>query len=519
MSAPTSPSPATAPLLDLDDIQGIVLRGNAYHYARYCFFEITDAKEGREFVSRVSQLVTNSRLGPDGRKQPRAMTIAFTWQGLRALGVPARSLDSFPLDFKQGMAARADILRDFGEDAPANWEPLWRSGRVHVMVAVYSHAERPGEMGEKVDMTVQVRADKAELKREFDLLMSCDPGPGVTLLDPVQDAGMLVLDGRFVNKEHFGYSDGYSQPDIEGSGAPLIRGGGKWDETSKTWLPIAAGEFVLGQRDEAGEIPIAPVPNLLSRNGTFMVYRKLHQKVKSFRDYLRRAGQDYPGGAEQLAAKMVGRWRDGTPLVTSPDRPYPDRPKPRIRSAEDLAAALTPFTDFRYGYDPGPVEPGKDRQAEGPDPYGSRCPLGSHARRMNPRDSLGFGGTLVNRRRLLRRGLPYGDWQPEGREDDDGEHGVIMMPLNASIERQFEFVQREWANYGNDFHQGNDPDPLIGNHPPGTRMVIPGDPATGRPPHICPAIPQFVVNRGGDYFFVPSLTALRLIAEGKIEQA
>jgi deferrochelatase/peroxidase EfeB len=128
---------------------------------------------------------------------------------------------------------------------------------------------------------------------------------------------------------------------------------------------------------------------------------------------------------------------------------------------------------------------------------------------------------LVDRRRILRRGLPYGDSTAERK--DDGNHGIVFMALNASIERQFEFVQQQWINYGNDFKLGNDKDPLLGNHEvdangnPKGRMIIDGDKDSGRIPHFCAAIPRFVETWGGDYFFVPSMTALRMIGEGIID--
>jgi hypothetical protein len=163
------------------------------------------------------------------------------------------------------------------------------------------------------------------------------------------------------------------------------------------------------------------------------------------------------------------------------------------------------------------------------DPQGARCPFGSHTRRNNPRSALQFGksgafdvpGALSNRRRILRRGLPYG--AIEASPTDDGDHGVIMMIMNADLSRQFEFVQQQWMNYGNDFGLANDPDPLLGNHGTnesrraGGRMVIEGDGAVNKPPYLCNRIPTFVETRGGDYFFVPSVTCLRMIALGIID--
>ena len=154
--------------------------------------------------------------------------------------------------------------------------------------------------------------------------------------------------------------------------------------------------------------------------------------------------------------------------------------------------------------------------------------MGAHIRRINPRGALEVGkeafntpGALVNRRRILRRGLPYGEVSDESR--DDGDHGIIFMAINASISRQFEFVQQQWINYGNDFSLANDRDPLLGNHGvdgdgnPDGRMILEVDPKDGKPPFFCVGIPRFVETRGGDYFFVPSLTALHMLAGGIVD--
>ena len=159
------------------------------------------------------------------------------------------------------------------------------------------------------------------------------------------------------------------------------------------------------------------------------------------------------------------------------------------------------------------------------DLMGYKCPIGAHIRRINPRGSLEFGqdgaydtpGALDDRRRILRRGLPYGVVRDRSR--DDGNHGVIFMALNTSIERQFEFVQQQWINYANDSKEGSDKDVLLGNHsdPHGacpSKMVIHADPKSGLPPYFVDQIPRLVETRGGDYFFIPSMTALRMIAGG-----
>jgi Dyp-type peroxidase family len=257
------------------------------------------------------------------------------------------------------------------------------------------------------------------------------------------------------------------------------------------WEALATGEFLLGYADEAGELPVAPIPHLLGRNGTFMVYRKLHQNVATFRKYLDEKGKLYGGGKEKLAAKFVGRWRDGTPIELSPDEPN-----------SGIVADRNRNTNFTYGGDPA----------------GVRCPIGAHLRRVHPRDAFGFNGGLVNRRRIMRRGLPYGEYVPEGQPvRDEDEHGIIFMALNASIFRQFEFVQQQWIEYGNDAHQGNDKDLLVGNHDGTGKFMVQGTTDPKNPPFICGGLPSFVELRGGDYFFIPSLTALAMIATGTVD--
>lgn len=154
---------------------------------------------------------------------------------------------------------------------------------------------------------------------------------------------------------------------------------------------------------------------------------------------------------------------------------------------------------------------------------GAKCPVSAHVRRTNPRDALApdFGtagadpdSALTNRRRIMRRGLPYGD--PTA-VDDGSEHGVIFIAICSSLFRQFEFIQQQWVQYGASFNVGNDTDPLVGLRRDGKKFVIPADPAAGEAPFICANIPQFVETRGGEYFFIPSLTALREIASGSVD--
>jgi Dyp-type peroxidase family len=306
-----------------------------------------------------------------------------------------------------------------------------------------------------------------------------------------QEAGSIYIDGEKTPKEHFGYTDGFGNPDFEGVERDTIPGQGKLTQDGK-WAPLATGEFILGYPDEARELPACPVPYILGINGTYMAYRKLHQNVATFRKYLDDKGRQYPGGKDKLAAKFVGRWMDGTPLELSPEHADPALVKDQTRN-----------TNFTYAHDAG----------------GARCPIGSHIRRAHPRDAFGFNGELVNRRRIMRRGLPYGKYTPADREArDEDDHGIVFMALGASLFRQFEFVQQQWIAYGNDAHLGSDKDLLAGWHG-GARdqFVVQGTADAGDGPFICGDLPNFVEMRGGEYFFLPSLTALRLISDGAVD--
>jgi Dyp-type peroxidase family len=455
--------------LNVTDIQGFALRGYTFPVARYFFLEISRGEPGRRLIGGLIDDVTTGEIWDE--KPEWTLNIAFTYGGLAQLELPQASLQSFPVEFVQGMKARCEILYDIGKNAPENWDPVWREGRVHAWLGAYA----------KSPAVLESRG--AELQK---LIASTGGGK----LIGAQDAAALAIDGKPSTKEHFGYTDGFGNPDYLDIERKRQPGQGKL-MADGSWAPLATGELLLGHPDEAGELPVAPVPHLLATNGTFMVYRKLHQNVATFRRYLKENGKLYAGGEEKLAAKFVGRWRDGTPLELSPDRP-------------DAVIVNDPNRNVAFAY--------------GKDLAGTRCPIGAHIRRANPRDAFGFNGRLSNRRRITRRGLPYGAATPSDQAgNDDQEHGVVFIVLNASIFRQFEFVQQQWIEYGNDARQGNDKDLLLGNHRGQGKMMIQGTEDPNNPPFICGGLPNFVELRGGDYFFVPSITALKLMAAGSVD--
>ena len=441
MTYETEPTPG----LELDDIQSGVLRPRPTPYAAtYIAFRIDDRKAGRALMGRVSQAVT-SAANPTSPLADTWVSVAVTYQGLKALGVPQPSLDSFSWEFRQGMAARAGELGDTGESAPANWEQPLGSSDLHVVLVAVAPDEQRLE-------GALARAREAYRK--------------MSGIEAIWRQNCYALP---TETEPFGFRDGISHPAIEGSGIP---------GSNPQERPLRAGEFVLGYTDELGGVQRTE-PEILGRNGTYVVFRKLHQRVAAFRQYLK-ANSSNVEEEELLAAKMMGRWRSGAPL------------------------ALCPFHDnAELGADP---RRNNDFLFEADDPAGFKTPGGSHIRRCNPRDAAIAG--VVRLHRMIRRGTAYGPPLPEGIMVDDGaDRGLMFAFVGAHIGRQFEFVQSQWINDGIFFGAGADKDPIVGSNE--VSFTLPRKPVRRR----LQGIPKFVVTRGGEYCFMPGLRALRWLAE------
>jgi Dyp-type peroxidase family len=438
--------------LDFGDLQGNLVRGYPHPCGVYVFVRLGDAARGREFLRGLVPQVTNAELWDEPPSD--TLNLAFTYSGLAALGVSAQLLATFPEDFREGMAARAELLGDHGENAPANWEPGLGTGDAHVLVTLYGLDEASLEHA------------RARLQESLDAA-----GDAVSVVNEQRSLG---LPG---GHDHFGFKDGISQPAIAGDGNEPRPGDGLPNEGGG-WRELAAGEFVLGCHDQDGGLPVAPAPPF-DKNSTFVVYRKLAMHPARLRGYLAAIDGEDPG---VLAAKMVGRWQDGTPLVGSPHGPDPAR-----------AADPARVNDFRYTQDPD----------------GFACPIGAHVRRTNPRDHEGFFlGKLVDRHRIIRRGRAFGPPLPDGAMEDDGvERGLVFKCYQADIERQFEVIQSRWIADGDPFALGNDRDPMIGYHDGGGRMVI-----QGHPPVVLGRLPTFTTVRGGEYLVRPGLRALGWLA-------
>jgi Dyp-type peroxidase family len=433
--------------LELDDIQSGVLRPRPAPYAaRYFALRIDDRRAGREAMRRAGNVVA-SAANPTSPAGDAWVSVALTFQGLRALGVPRASLDSFTPEFQQGMAARAGELGDTGESSPEHWEKPLGTSDVHIVVtAIAPDQQRLEEVAERG------RKAFAEL-------------PGIVSIWR-QDCHALPNE-----KEQFGFRDGISHPAVDGSGIP---------GTNSAERPFKAGEFILGYPDETGGYPAMPQPAELGRNGTYAVFRKLHQRVAAFRQYLQANGET-ANEQELLAAKMMGRWRSGAPLALSPQTDDPA-----------LGADPRRNNDFQFA----------------DDAVGLKTPPGSHIRRTNPRDAAIAGAVRLHR--MIRRGTAYGPPLPEGVLEDDGvDRGIMFAFIGAHLKRQFEFVQSEWTNSSEFFGASTDRDPISGANDATGGFTAPRRPVRRR----VLGLPRFVITRGGEYCYLPGLRALRWLAD------
>lgn len=455
--------------LDLADIQGIVLFGyGSLPHARYVHVSFEGGGDGGGESSRrpntwLAELRHEVHSAARGkRRTDERINVAFTHRGLARFALAKEELASFPRELQQGMhdELRSHVLGDAGDNDPKTWElggP--QNAPIHVLVMLYAK-----------------NADALVALRERIVARISELG-GVVVHE---DAGEL----RDPLREPFGFRDGIMQPHV--AGTPRTRGSND--------VEVPAGEFVLGYPNAYAELPPSPIGEGgfdLGKNGSYLVYRKLRQDTSGFWRHMldrARAEGDRSGAATKLAAQLVGRWPSGAPLVSYPD------------------------------HDPGPGAEKESFAFAAVDPDGTKCPLGAHIRRANPRDMLApspdESRRAVERHRLLRRGRPYGpiaNGTPLERAAPDGhERGLVFIALNASFRRQFEFVQQTWLNnpkFGG-LYDERDPLTASGLPPEGQHYSIPGTPARRR----LSCLPSFVTVRGGGYFFVPSLRALEWLA-------
>jgi deferrochelatase/peroxidase EfeB len=495
--------------LDKHDIQGLVRRGYGHlRTARFLLCTVRDATKARAYLR---ECVDKGKITPatDHHRSSPVMHVAFSAAGLEALGVPKAVRATFAREFLEGMDDRSGVLGDEGENAPTEWQ--WGRRRdltrpqsaenqpIHVMILLYAaHVDAEGdETDDAAELDGYVDAEKAAFQGGLEVAVE-------------QKTSWLPDE-----KEHFGFRDGIAKVGAKGFG--------EGDSPGKQLRTFENGEFVLGYKNEYGHYPEGPLVGLgdtlgqdlpltpdrtardLGKNGTYLVYRQLEQRVyelwKHMKDVSREPAPDELGRVVGLAAKMVGRWPDGAPLVKHPRLQPPLDPE---KPADN---------DFLY------FEGDRD---------GTGCPVGSHIRRTNPRDHLGDNGPgvsaeMVRKHQIMRRARAFGapvnpSMKPEDvlrTEGKDTEvRGLHFMCLVGHINRQFEFMQNAWVKSPVFGGLTADGDPIIGgrrrapqpNHD--DEFTCPADPVRRKYREL----PQFTRLLGGGYFFLPGMTAIKYIA-------
>jgi deferrochelatase/peroxidase EfeB len=488
-SAPETRRGAT---LDLDDIQGFILRGYRMPMVRHFLLSVGVPAEARRTLGRLvsgddsaaPQITTAAEWqvgfapGPGDivsdvprYKPDYCLNVGITWAGLLALEVndrvPAMSFKSFRA-FTAGAAERAHLVGDIGAGAPEHWIDAFGKGRDHVLVTL--HALSPDAMSAYSDRL-------SALFGEGDAFRELWRADGMAWTE--------TKDGKiaFTSKIPFGYTDGISMTTIRGGPERYPKDG---QQPCEPWL------FVL--RDES-ENYYVPEPRQLGLNGSFAVFKMITTDVVGFEGFLQ-SNKDKID-PELLAAKMCGRWRNGVPLALSPDTDSP----PGGLSPDQL-------NDYEY----------VNRDGSG-DPRGIRCPVGAHMRRINPRGQpvtgQGEPGGSNNTHRLIRRGMPYGPSYDPKQPWDGIERGLLGYFINSSIENQYEFVLSQWVNDSGFAGAVRLPpqsrDPIIGAQSMADgSFVIPQ--ADGAAPIKITGLSTFTTTRAAAYCFLPSVTAIKFIS-------
>jgi Dyp-type peroxidase family len=494
-------------IIDYSDVQGIVRYGyGQLPSACFLLVRIKNAAAARSWL-RTAPVTNATAVAPPPQN---ALQVAFTSDGLDAIGLPRQILEKFSPEFISGMAgeeSRSRRLGDIAANASAQWHWGGAEKMPHLLVMLYAQA---GAL-ENWQKAVQ----NSSWDDAFTVLR-CLPSEGLSDTEP------------------FGFKDGISQPQLDWEQMKKLPG----DQVEYSNL-AALGEFLLGYPNEygkysdrpllpcgddrsAGLLPAAEDSDQrdLGRNGCYLVLRQLEQDVTGFWRFLDQQAEGNVADQTKLAEAMVGRRMNGEPLVPLS--------KGQFASADQAANDAMKLNGFTYDSDSD----------------GTRCPFGAHIRRVNPRNgdlpygtqgwfqrfmrTLGFQrksfrDDLVSStrfHRIVRRGRAYGSALSRaqalsGGAVDDHERGLYFICINANIARQFEFVQNAWVMATKFDGLSGESDPLLGN-----RQPIPGCPVTdafsipqesGLPRRIH-GLPQFVTVRGGGYFFLPSIRALWFIA-------
>lgn len=495
--------------------------------------------------------------------EPLHFNIAFTVSGLRKLGVQESDLQTFDSAFYEGMAPepvqpdlpkdtpqrralirkqgttrRAGILGDIAENHSSNW--LW-GGTKTAENGLESETYESRVLQDQVDILLMVFAQTPELVHDHIKTLQAGDNGVVDAIQSVRNQTPSNHTTFLSDREHFGFKDGISQP--------LFPDSHKAKKVSARWREfhqVATGEFVLGYLNERNARPESPMldwnyasgmdlpqrrsadgkpdPTRLDfgRNGTYLVARQLEQNVEAFDRLVENAANLIRTDVEvelprrQAAELLIGRGVDGEPLVADVGPAYereamicPVHPGDQ----GDQANLPEPVASFEYN----------DFGYNQVDPAGLSCPIGSHVRRTNPRDSLDPGPdaalNLSKQHRILRRGRIYGkplDWRGFLRhklptEEDTAasppERGLFFICLNSDIAGQFEFIQDTWVNNPNFGDLEGERDAILAASID-AKVSLPAKPFTR---WMSRDVPPVVTVRGGAYFFMPGRKALQAL--------
>lgn len=459
--APVAPS-LPAPVVELADVQANIVRGFKAERARHFALSFADPVLGRAFLSGLLDGTSpGPKITPGGTWATRPSTclnIGFTSFGLGALGVDGATLALFPEPFREGPLPRAEQMGDTGDSAPANWTLGGPGAAVHALLSLFGG---PGHH-------VAFEAASTELARAFGAF-------GITLLSQ-HDAAALPE-----GEVHFGYRDSIGQPHIAGvpsKGTPDLQ-----PESSP-------GEFLLGCNyvNQYGGNFIAALPGALCDNATYAAVRILEQDSAGFEALLSDVAAKFDVDREWVAAKLMGRWRNGEPLTLSPEAP-------------SGTMSFNHLNHFDFG-------PNSTNSAYFDDFDGTRCPIGAHIRRLNPRGALVTG--KPHSRRLIRRGMAYGPKYQAGTPDAQVPRGLFGLFICGDLEMQYEFMLNVWANQ-NIATSGQimATDPILSST--GAMFSIP---VVGRSQPISFYVPKLVTTRGALYTLMPGMAGLRYLASG-----
>ena len=477
------PDPNKLSAGDLPDIQGLIVRGYKLPQVRHFVLTIGDSAAAASFLGELTSgsgalSITSAAPWQDAKKPAYALNLGLTATGLQALRLPGPDADPSKKvffnygnfqSFLNGAVAAAETVGDTGENAPTNWiEKLkaQNADAAHLLISLYCTGDTSRDKYSAILRTMFAKVIPA----------SGEPNSDVLEFDVNALAG---------GKIHFGYADGISNPIIDAQNLPPLR---------PLQLPyVPAWQFVLREGDKTTYN--MPTPLGLSQNASFTAFRILDQNVDAFDAFLKTQGDNE--AQEFLAAKLCGRWRNGNPIVATPDAPGDKLPPNELR-------------DFLYNEVEG--DPSQ------PDSVGNPCPFSSHTRRSNARGGPGVTGvhnTPEGRtaHRIMRRANPYG---PEHTGQPDGQsRGLAGHFIGASLFNQFEFLMGQWVNSGT--FAGTRKaglDPLLANVPADSTFTYwKKDEDTGKDVSVTvDGMSRFVTTKGGMYAMLPSLSALKWMA-------